>query len=96
MTRFALSPRAQADIDEIWEYSVKHWGVSHAETYMRIIAAAVEALAADPQRGRPCDDIRRGYRRHAVGSHIVFYRTPARHIEIVRVLHRRMDFRRHL
>jgi len=27
MRRFALSPRAQADLDEIWDYSATRWGV---------------------------------------------------------------------
>ncbi|MGH6838747.1 MAG: type II toxin-antitoxin system RelE/ParE family toxin [Methylocella sp.] len=33
MSRFTLSPRAQADVDEIWDYIVKHWGVEQAEFY---------------------------------------------------------------
>jgi len=31
-----------------------------------------------------------------VGSHVVFYRLIDKHIDIVRILHQRMDFERHL
>jgi plasmid stabilization system protein ParE len=34
VTRFIVSPRAQADLDEIWDYTVKHWGIEQAEFYV--------------------------------------------------------------
>lgn len=96
MTRFLLSPSAQADIEDIWDYSAARWGERQAETYVRAIHAAMAAACADPRLGRACDEIRRGYRRHLVGSHVIFYRQRTDHIEIVRILHQRMDFGRHL
>lgn len=42
--------------------------------------------------GYRVDHIRSGYRRFAVGSHLIFFRhREDSQIEIVRVLHRRMD-----
>ena len=35
MSGYVLSPRAQADLDEIWDYSAKHWGENRAEVYIR-------------------------------------------------------------
>lgn len=35
MTAVALSPRAQRDLDEIWNYTEAHWGTEQAETYTR-------------------------------------------------------------
>ena len=35
MARYLLSPRAQADIDGIWDYSVDRWGEERAESYVR-------------------------------------------------------------
>jgi toxin ParE1/3/4 len=93
---YVLSPRAQTDIDEIWNYTQDQWGADQAETYIRLIQAAIEAVAADPRRGRPCDDIRPGYRKFAAGSHFVFYRVIAAGIDVVRILHQRMDFDLHL
>ena len=96
MRGYVLSPYAQADVEEIWEYSVAQWGIDQAELYIRDLKAALESLVADPRRGRSCDDIRAGYYRYAVGSHIVFYRLSDDVLDVVRILHQRMDFSRHL
>jgi toxin ParE1/3/4 len=94
--RFIVSPRARADIDDIWDYTVERWGERQAEIYLRLVKAAVDAVATDPKVGRVCDDVRPGYRRYPVGSHVLFYRVTATAIVAVRILHRRMDVERHL
>lgn len=68
---------------------------------MRVIQHAVERLAANPLLGRPCEEIRSGYRRHGAGSHTVYYRTFSDDdggvlIDVIRVLHKSMDVDRHL
>lgn len=96
MARFVLSPSAQADVDEIWVYTVERWGVEQAELYVRQLGSAVETIAQNPQRDRPCDEIREGYRRYPSGSHVVFYRITSKEVVVVRILHQRMDFNRHV
>jgi toxin ParE1/3/4 len=96
VSRYTLSPRAQSDIEEIWDYTAAHWGADQAERYLRQIKAEIEAVASDPRRGRACDELRAGYRKHPAGSHLLFYRTTPNGVDIVRILHRRMDFERHL
>ena len=96
MRAYVLSPRAQKDIDEIWEYTVGHWNVRQAEIYLRQIQRAIETVAAEPKIGRSCDDIRPGYWKYPAGSHVVFLRMTDKGINVVRVLHSRMDFERHL
>ena len=94
--RATFSARAKADVDGIWNYTVERWGERQAEIYLRLIGAAVASIAADPKVGRPCDDIRPGYRKYLVGSHVVFYRTTGKAVLVVRILHQRMDVERHL
>jgi toxin ParE1/3/4 len=89
--RYSLSPRAQADLNEIWKYTETHWSAAQAERYIRGIQTAIEAVAANPRRGRACDDIRPGYMKVVTGSHVVFYRLVDGGIDVVRVLHQRMD-----
>jgi toxin ParE1/3/4 len=96
MTGYVISPRAQADIDGIWDYTVERWDGDQAVRYIRAIQEAIETIAADPARGRSCEQVRAGYRKYAVGSHVIFYRRSADGIDVVRVLHQRMDFERHL
>jgi len=53
-------------------------------------------IADDPRLGRPCDDIRAGYRKFRSGSHFLFYRPIKDGVEIVRILDSSMDFDQHL
>jgi toxin ParE1/3/4 len=94
--RFIVSPRARADIDDIWNYTVEQWGERQAEIYLRLLEAAVDAVVADPKVGPTCDDVRPGYRKYRVGSHVLFYRVTANTVVVVRILHQRMDVERHL
>ena len=96
MSRFVLSPRAQVDLEEIWGYTERRWGAEQAETYIRLLQDAIEAVAEDPRKGRACDDIRAGYRKYPAAAHVLFYRLANQGIDVVRILHGRMDFDRHL
>lgn len=92
MSGYTLSPRAKADIEDIWDFTEKRWGLNQAKRYTRELQRAIETIARDPRRAHNCDDIRPGYRRFSVGSHIIFFVTRVDQIEIIRVLHQRMDF----
>jgi toxin ParE1/3/4 len=97
MTAYVLSPRAQRDVEDIWDYTVEHWNVRQAETYIREIKFAIETVAAEPKSARACNDIRPGYWKYPAGSHVVFFRlTDNGTIDVVRILYSRMDFGRHL
>ena len=96
MSRFVLSPRAQTDLNDIWDYTAQRWGIDQAERYLRRIAEAVDLIAETPERGRNCGHVREGYRKYPVGSHVLFYREMSAGIDVVRILHQQMDFDRHL
>lgn len=96
MTGYRLTPAAQRDLSGIWAYSEERWGVSQAEKYLLEIRAAIERLADDPHRGRACDEIREGYRRYGIGSHLIFYVEGSVGVDVVRILHQRMDPTRNL
>lgn len=92
-----LSPRARRDLSDIWDYSAEQWSAFQADRCVRLIAEACEGLASGRIAGRSADTVRAGYFRHPAGSHVLFYRARRRGgIEIVRILHRRMDFERQL
>ena len=92
MKGYVLSPAAQADLGEIWDYSARNWGAEQADRYILAIRDACEALADGSRHGRAIDDIRPGYRKLAVASHFLFYRfTDAGMIDVIRILHQRMD-----
>lgn len=96
MSGYTLSPRARADVDGIWDYTAARWTEAQAVSYIQQIKAAVETIASQPGLGRSCDDVRVGYFKYRVGSHIMFYRLGIGGVEIIRILHERMDVTRHL
>lgn len=98
MSRYVLSPAAQSDLDQIWDYTCERWSEDQAETYVREIQRAIELLADNPLIGRSCNEVRAGYRRHAAGSHTLYYRVSAGEdlVDVVRILHKHMDVERYL
>ncbi len=87
---YRLSPLAQADLEEIWLYTFTKWSLEQADSYLAGFVAAFEALATGMKAGRPID-VRDGYFKYAIGSHFVFYRQSDSSLDIVRILHQRMD-----
>ena len=95
MAEFFLRPKARQDLEDIWNYTYDNWGEAQADSYIYDTGVAFQTLADKPERGRSCDDIREGYRMHYIGKHIIFYRATKKGIEIVRILHQRMDPNQH-
>ncbi len=75
---------------------MERWGTGQAETYVLEIRNAIERIAEMPDRGRAVADIRAGYRRYAIGSHLIFFVASDGGIDAIRILHQRMDPTRHL
>lgn len=92
MRRCVFAPLAETDLEKIWRFSVDQSGEKHADAYISAIVAVAESIAEQPQRGASCNHIRAGYRKTPAGAHVIFYRTTEKRIEIIRILHRRMDW----
>ena len=92
MTGYVLSPAAQADMEDIWRYSMQRWSITRAERYVLAIRDACEDLVAGTLIGQDARDIRAGYHRLKVGSHVLFFRRSHDVIDVVRILHQRMDW----
>jgi len=93
---YTLSPRAQSDLDEIWNYTERHWGIDQAENYIRQLWHDIIAIATNPGIGRACTEVKAGYYKYRSGSHILFFRLNDGTVDVVRILHGRMDFEQHL
>lgn len=92
MAIFSLTKRAMTDLEDIGRYTQEHWGPEQRNKYLTMLDSCFQQLAEIPTKGRDCSNIRHGYRKMNVGSHVVFYRQKrSDEIEIVRVLHGRMD-----
>jgi toxin ParE1/3/4 len=95
MASFRLTELARQDLRSIGRYTQANWGREQRNIYLSKIDASFHLLASEPDRGRACDDIRSGYRKYRVGRHVIFYLLSSAGIEIIRVLHDRMDLEAH-
>jgi toxin ParE1/3/4 len=96
MARYELAQHADRDLDDIYAYSVTTFGEKKADDYLLSLRDCFLRLAEAPGTARRIDHIRQGYFRFEQGSHIVFFIRISGGICIMRVLHRRMDIKRHI
>jgi toxin ParE1/3/4 len=96
MAEYRLTPRAQRDLDGVFDYTVTHWGLSQAIRYTDHIEAACADLVEAPQQAQGCANIRPGYQRRGVEQHVIYFRPTSYGIAVIRILHQRMDAARHL
>lgn len=92
MGRFTLTNKAKADLKSVATYTQRKWGKSQRGVYLKQFDDAFHLLADSPDEGTKCDFIKSGYRKFPNSSHVIFYRTVNdSQIEIIRILHKRMD-----
>lgn len=96
MSEIILSPRAKLDLGEIWDYTLLQWSVDQAEKYIRQLWSVMKHAVDNPTESVDIEDVRRSYRKSRSGSHVVFFKVTGDGIDVVRILHQRMDFDRHL
>lgn len=97
MSTFELTNRARFDLKSIAIYTQKKWGKEQRTIYLRQFDDTFHLLATSPEIGNDCGYIKAGYRKFPVTSHLIFYRTiNDNKIQIVRILHKRMDARSQL
>jgi toxin ParE1/3/4 len=96
MKLYRLTPKARVDLSHIWRTTKETWGSDQAERYLREIEQALERLGDNPALALNSDHIRKGYLRFRVASHMLFFKRPDKIIEVMRILHGRQDFTRHL
>jgi toxin ParE1/3/4 len=94
--RLALTEIARADLASIRRYSTRTWGLDQTTKYMDALRDAMKDLVRGTVVARPRDDLRPGIQMATSGRHSIFFQADASRVLVVRVLHDRMDYRRHL
>jgi len=87
----SVTPKAQSDLIDIWEYTCKAWGAEQADKYLDQLEAGMQQLLNHPALGTNYAHVLPGYRRLQVEHHAVFYQVLEPEILVVRVLHEDMD-----
>ena len=97
MAKFDLTNKAVEDLSDIWNYTNENWSENQADKYYHLILESFKELAANPGIGKNYGSIVENLRGFKVGRHIVFYREKeGSKIEIIRILHERMDVKRRI
>ncbi|MBW1727051.1 MAG: type II toxin-antitoxin system RelE/ParE family toxin [Deltaproteobacteria bacterium] len=91
MLSFRLTAKALNDLKSIGRFTQKMWGREQRNIYLSKLDESFHLLADQPFLGTARDDIRENYRVYHVGRHLIFYRQHPAYIEIIRILHDRMD-----
>ena len=94
--KLELTPAALADLRSIRAYTLERWGLTQEIAYLDQMWEKFETLVADsaPYRFRP--ELFPGCQVAAEGKHVILFRVNKSTLQIVRVLHSAMDFKRHL
>ena len=91
MLDIVIRPLARNDIMGIWQYTYENWGVTQADSYLNEMSQLINKLASSPKLGRSADDIVLGIRKFKFKHHLILYQSNQTKLEIVRILHERMD-----
>ena len=93
MYNIRFTEQADTDLLGIYIYTYNTWNEDQAIEYTDGLKAAVNKLAENPGRLGTVDRsaVRPGYRSYRYESHLVFYRVSGQFVEVVRILHKRMD-----
>jgi toxin ParE1/3/4 len=91
MKNYRLSRAAQEDLREIKSYSLTTWGKKQTQNYLAAIETTLEKLTVSPDLGKSRDDLITGLCSFKINRHVIFYRCHLEELEVVRILHGRMD-----
>ena len=93
---YVISKKAVSDLEEIWLYTVEKWSSEQADRYYKLIFDEINYICKNSDAGRSMEHVRKGYRASKVKFHLIFYKVSNDIIEIVRILHERMDIENRL
>jgi len=92
MSDYIISEKAIEDINKIWLYTAENWSVEQADRYYNLILDEIEFIAQNFEMAIDFNSYRKSYRYSKVKSHLVFFKkNKFNEIEVIRVLHQRMD-----
>ena len=97
MAKYVLSRQAIKDLTEIWMYTCSTWSDIQADKYYELLTGAFVPISNNPDLGKSYVDLSIGLLGMRVGHHIIFVRqSKENQIQIIRVLHVRMDLNRNI
>ena len=95
MNELRISPRAQADLDGIWDYvGIESDRPLAASRLIEMLYEKFSFLAENPQLGESRPDLGDDLRGFVAGRYLIVYRVRNKVVEVVRVVHGARDIRK--
>jgi len=97
MAKYILSPQAQKSLKQVRSYTLKNHGKMQTRTYLKMLRDGMRDIAKKPETsGVKRNEIKKGYYSMWVGRHTIYYRICVSHVDIIDILHQKMDPSRYL
>jgi len=94
MAKYHLTNLAVNDLSEIWNYTYDEWSENQANKYYEFLLESCQELADNPNYGKNYELITNGLLGYKANYHIIFLTIiSTKEIEIIRILHERMDLK---
>jgi|SRR5699024_3666308 len=92
MPKVILREKAIQNLNNIWFYTFDEWSEDQADKYYATTKLACLNIGENPEIGRKYDRINKDVLGIKSGKHIIFHQIISKdEIEVVRILHERMD-----
>lgn len=86
MRKYELSRAADRDLDDIYVYTYRQFGVLQADAYFESLEKCLSKLAENPALGVDASNVRPGYRRFIHQRHTVYYKKTKAGARVMRIL----------
>lgn len=96
INKINLKPKAYEDLENIYKYSVLNFAEARAIKYIRELDQSFTDISKGESIGKSCDHIKLNLLKFNINSHVIFYRFNQNITEIIRILHQKQDYPRHL
>lgn len=88
-----LTPKAQSDLQDIWLYGAETWSPAQADIYLEALGQRFDALCSMPTMAREYAEFTPPVRIHPSGPHVTIYVFDEVHLDVIRVLGGRQNWR---
>jgi toxin ParE1/3/4 len=94
MAKYYLTNKAVDDLATIWDYTYDEWSESQADKYYLLLLNSCQEIAENPSLGKKYDNVTEKLLGFKSNQHIIFYQIISnKEVEIIRILHGRMDLK---
>jgi toxin ParE1/3/4 len=96
MVQLIIKPLALQDLEEIWLYTFQTWSIQQADFYQDQLYYGMQLLSENNKIAKNISLNAQAYLYYKVNHHYIFFRIENKQLIVIRILHEKMDFVRHL